>query len=155
MNEYRLGIIGTFGILLPLVASVFYWLGGRPDGRIWKRYVTPLFLAGALIAFSFIKDSFSWWYLLAVPAYLIPYPGYGGRESLGGKIYGRSIWALCHSARALVFVLISGAWVLWSVSTAFAVVSSVVFGAFNPFDTAPEEEGLIYFSSSFLTPFMV
>ena len=154
MNEFAQGFIGSFGILLVLISSVFYWIGGRPNGRIWKRMVTPLFFALACVGFSVLKGHFAWWYLLAVPIYLIPQPGYGADGSFE-KIFRRGLWAIFHCLRSLIFVIFSGSWLLFGIQMFFALVASIGFGAFNPFPNAPEEEGLIYFTSSFLVPFVV
>jgi len=90
MNEYAQGLSWTIGTLIVTIYASLWWLGGRPNGRAWRRWIAPLFFSGALIGYSAIFGSFNWWYLLAIPAYkLVTHIGYGA-NSIAGKIARRA-----------------------------------------------------------------
>ena len=153
MNEYYLGVIWSLKILSVLVASTVYWIGGRPNGRLYKRILAPLALIIGVILTNL--DHWNNWYLLAIPLYINwPHIGYGGKK-LWFKIFRRTIWSLLYCSAALVFTIHSGAWLIFGVQVAISLICSVAFGVFNPFKSAPAEEGTIWFASNFLLPFML
>ena len=155
MNEYTQGLIGTLGLVIPVIFSLLYWLGGRYNGRLIRRWVAPIFFTISVIAYSLLVGGFHWLYLLSIPAYKgITHIGYGG-DTTAKKFFRRLLWSVLYSACAFTFVMWSGAWILFIVQTVISILTSILFGILNPFKSAPKEEGIICFSSSFLIPYMV
>lgn len=154
MNEYQQGLMGSLALLPSMIFSVLSWIGGRPNGRIYKRVLAPLAFCLAMFLLAFFNHHFNWVFLTAIPAYMISASlGYGG-ETLWKKIIRRSIWSLVRTLCSIIFVLFTGKWTLFLVQCGVGLLTTLIFGIINPLE-APEEEGLINFSSVFIVPFMV
>lgn len=152
MNEYLEGLQGTVGLLIPLAASAIWWVGGRPNGRVYRRWVFPLFFSLALICLSVWMNTFRWWFLLSIPAYkAISHVGYGA-DTFAGKLARRGLWSLLMTACALTFCLWTHAWTVFMVQAFVGFGVAVTFGSLNPVKAA-QEEGVICFGSTFLVPY--
>jgi hypothetical protein len=153
-SEYYQGLLGSFGLLITLVFSIFWWLGGRPGGRVFRRWIAPLVFAGGVCGLAVLAETFRWWFLFSLLAYKgVTHIGYGG-DSLVEKLWRRGLWSLLMTACALTFACWTGAWTLYVVQVVVGLTAAIVIGIRNPV-VASQEEGLICFSNAFLVPFMV
>ena len=153
MVEIGEGFIAALGVFISLVFSVLWMFGGRPGGRIIRRWVSPLFFSVSLILYSL--NNFNLLNLLIVPGYvLVAHLGYGGDELIE-KFVRRLFWAFAFASVAVIPAIISGAYVIFGIQAVICIMASVIFGLFNPFKSSAKEELLIAFSSSFLVPFIL
>lgn len=160
MIEFNQGVLGSLGLLISIIYSVFQWFGGRSEdyfgikAREWSRIVSPIFLCLSIIGLSILSNKFNLWYLLSVPAYLaVHMVGYGGDE-LWEKILKRSLWSLLRTTASLTFAIVAGTWTLFALQMIIGLIASVVLGTFNP-NSPPQEEGMIKFLNVVLVPYMV
>lgn len=158
MNEYRDGVLGTLGLLAVVVYSLFWWLGGRDkrfifSPRVWRRWVAPIFLPGAILALACVHGSFSWWHLGAFPAQkLLAHIGYGADKTIF-KLLRRALWALFASLANLPYAFASGHWVLFFLQMLIAFEASMLLGVFNEVKAAREEAAIVG-ASQILSPFI-
>ena len=154
MSEFTQGWLGTLAFLPSLVFSIITWIGGRPNGRIWKRLIAPVSFCLLTIGLSLISHKFSWWNFILIPSYLISCTiGYGG-SSLWTKLLRRSLWSLVRTASCLILAIVAGAWTLFILQLVISLIATLVIGILNPLK-ASQEEGLINFLSVVLVPYMV
>lgn len=155
MNEYVEGTLGTLAILSALVYSTVWWIGGRPNGRVWRRWIAPLFFGVAVNVLAYFGGTWHWAMLVYPPLLkAVSHIGYGG-STFAVKFARRSVWSFLYICCSLPLAIVTGEWLLFSVQALFCLLASNVFGILNPFKSSPQEEGTIVFSSSFLIPFMV
>lgn len=169
MNEITQGLFAILGFVIAAVYAMFcYWGGRSPEellaspvlralrleavkNRVWGRIVAPVFFSVALIGISALFGSFSWWFLLAVPAYFGAHRmGHGG-NSLWVKILRRASSSLVRTACCLVFVIVTGNWSIYVAQVIVGLIITLIFGIRNPVK-APIEEATINFGNSFLAP---
>lgn len=160
MTEFSQGLLGTAALAVSVIYSMLQWFGGRDKdylgirARTWGRLIAPLFFGMAVIGLATICGNFRPWHLVAPLAYVLStHVGYGG-ETLITKILRRSVWALVRTSCSVFFVLGTGRWNLFIAQVLFALVAANLIGIRNTVK-APQEEGLINFSSTFLAPFMI
>lgn len=155
MNEYIQGLYWSISVVAVMLYSTFWWLGGRPGGRIWRRVIAPAFMGSALMGLAFWLGSFKWFYLGSVPLFFLAAAmGYGG-DTIGEKVARRTLWAAVYCLIALPIVISSGAWVLYAFQCVLCFAASLIFGIVNPFHSSPKEEASICFLSTILIPFML
>lgn len=154
MSEFTQGWLGTLAFLPSLIFSIITWIGGRPNGRIWKRLVAPISFCLMTICLSLISHKFSWWYFILVPSYLISCTiGYGG-SSLWTKLLRRSLWSVMRTASCLILAIVVGTWTLFVLQAVIGLIVTLVMGILNPIK-ASQEEGIINLISVFFVPYMV
>lgn len=138
-----------------------YSLGGRDKdfmgirARIWKRIFSPIFLSASVLGLSLILGKFSLWFLLAPVLYFAHgyIFGYGG-DTFWTKVLRRSLWSIFITACALPIAIVTHGWAMFALQGVIGLILTLTAGLVNPI-TAPEEEFLIYFSSTMFVPFMV
>lgn len=154
MNEYSQGILGTLALIPSVLFSLISWIGGRSSGRIYKRLLAPILFCSLVIGLALLTGKFSVWMFLSFPAYLVSCSvGYGG-VTFSEKVLRRSVWSVIRSMAALTFCISTGSWFIFIFQAAVGLMFAIAFGTRNPLK-APQEEGLINFSSVFLVPQMV
>lgn len=153
---------GLTCFLISSVFSFFSVLGGRDNSylglepRIWKRLIAPIFFSVSVCLLAFLLGNFQSYMLLSIPTYVAStHVGYGyNGDSQWKKIQRRTMWSVFRVTCGLAFTIFSGAWILLTLQLVIAILVSNVLGVLNPLK-APQEEGLINFSSVFLIPFSV
>ena len=151
MSEYGIGGLASAKLLLVVVFSTCYWLGGRRHKWI-RRYVGGILFPAGVIAFAVMAGRFAWWQLAALftfPAALSL--GYGA-DSLWPKAYRRGLYGFALAMAGLPLAL--SAWPVFAAQVVLAVGASVYLGLLNPVDAA-EEEALIATLSVVLVVFYV
>jgi len=139
MSEYGIGVLGTAGIITVVIASMFYWLGGR--SKKWlRRFISPAILTIGLCGISLIKGNFSPWFLGVYPCLVLGFSlGYGA-DNMAEKVLKRALYALgVLSAGVMACLgLGGGAWWLLAVQLILAV-GSVILGVKSILPAAVEE----------------
>lgn len=143
--------------------AAFRSLGGRSDeqlkeynvpftGRVWKRWISPVYLSSTCIIFSLLDHHFHWLYLLSVPAFVAGAysDGYGNDSGFWWReVWQRILSAFASTLPAFVFGI---SWLLLA-QLILALVVKVTMNFVKV--KAPIEEGIINFFDSVLKPFMV
>ena len=160
MGELISGFYGFIAIFISLIYSLFVMLGGREENflkiknRIWGRYIAPFTLCTLILVLSLLSSKFSIWFLFCYLTYFISHKIGYGTEDLWKKIIKRMLWSLMRTASALPIVLVTGQWILFLLQATVGLLITLCLGVMNPLK-APQEEGLINFSSVMFVPFMV
>ena len=154
MTELTLQLLAVYKILIAGMCASLYGFGGMVGTAI-RRYLMPVMLAVNICILTYILGSFSVWYLL-YPILLgaslhLPY----GAKTLGKKIWLRTIFGLAVAFSAIIIPIISGKWVLFLLHVPFVVLSNIIFGVFNPFSSARDEESALGFFDTIIPIFMM
>jgi len=161
-EEIKRGIIATLKVLFITFIALIYWLAGRGvkifGVKLYRRWLIPIVLVCGTIGFSIYQGSFSWYYLLSMPAYMLVYHiGYGASSILRrlfGKIGQRAIIGFLRGACSLAFAWINEAWWLYGFQIALSISGQVILGAINPIEAVEEENNICVFDT-ILVPFML
>lgn len=154
MNEYTLQLISFCKLLWVACFCYLYGLGGIRYKAL-RRYVGAGWIAMAIFIFQYWQGNQNLWaYTYPVLLCAALHKGYGG-DTLAKKVWKRALYGLLIGLSSLPLAIISGLWVLYATSVGFVVVGSVVFGAFNPFKNARDEESNVASVAVTLPMFMV
>lgn len=155
MSELTIQWISFIKLLVVACSALMYGLGGL-SGKWRRRYISPAILTTAFVGFSLVQGSFSWWFLLCYPLYVLAFSlGYGvNSNNTGLKIFKRTYVALAIAAASLPIAVINGAWIMFALHVAVVVLVSNVLGILNPV-SARAEETIIGFSSGLFPMFML
>ena len=144
-KEYKLQFEALFRILWVVVFALFYALGGIQFKWI-RRFVAPVWLGGGLYLFS--RD---WWKVFQI-VLLIPalHAGYGA-DVLFHKLFRRGLYGLYTGITPVWMFIQKGAWRVYLVNFLLCIAVSVVFGVWNPFESARIEGLTIGFTVGWLS----
>lgn len=152
MSEWTIGLISTLKVLSVALFGACYWIGGRTNKWI-RRILGSLLFGGCIVGFSFWQSCYSHW-LLAYPVclFIALSQGYGG-DSFWEKVMRRGKYGIILGLSSLPIAISTGSWQLFGSQAVLALAASLVFGVFNPFHNAVDEENLIAILSVVLVPF--
>jgi hypothetical protein len=154
MNEIMAGTLATIALIPSVLFAWISMVGGRPNGRIYKRIVAPFVFVSLVIVLSLISHKFSWWLVGLYPSYFIScMVGYGG-DNIFTKCWRRILWSLIRTASCLPLCILTGNYTLLILQLIVGVSTAVILGVKNPL-AAPIEESIINLISVIFVPFMV
>lgn len=168
MNEIWIGTRTIIGIAGILSYSWLKMLGGRDEkelkkwhiplkARVYKRWISPIFLALFLLIFSFMVHRFNTIYICAILFYPAEtyIDGYGNNgKSVVIKTLRRLISGVLFASVSVLFAAISGKW-MWFVAQTLIGAVIMVCTQFQEGEKAPSEETIIHFTRAFLIPFIL
>jgi hypothetical protein len=154
MNEYSLQLIALSKIAWISVFSFLYGLGGISNKWL-RRFVACFWIGLGIYVFSIWQNNWHWLkiitpILLCITLHL----GYGAEKTIQ-KIKKRAIVGVCLGMCDLPLAFLSGLWMLFFINLALCITVSILFGVFNPFKNARDEETNIATFSKVLTMFMI
>lgn len=153
MSEILLQWITWIKLVVISLFALFYGLGGM-DGKWKRRFVAPAIYILALIVFSLVQKTFSFYYLICLPLMIGGLClGYGA-ENTGMKIFKRILCGVAISLAFLPVAIINHSWVLYPLHCILSTSFPVLLGVLNPVQ-AREEESLIATSYVLLPIFMI
>lgn len=154
MNEYTLQFISFSKLIWIAIFSYLYGLGGIRY-KVLRRFIGAGWMILGVIGFQHWQGNINYWALLW-PVLLCAglHKGYGGQE-LAVKMCKRALYGLLLGLAATPLALVSGMWALYGYSIVSTVIASVVFGAFNPFKNARDEESNVAVAAVIFPMFMV
>jgi len=154
MTEATLQLLAVYKILIASMCALLYGFGGM-GGTAIRRYLMPVMLAVNICILTYILGSFSVWYLLypvlLCAALHLPY----GANTFKKKVCLRTIFGLAVAFSAIIIPIVSGRWGLFLFHVPFVVLSNIIFGVFNPFSSARDEESALGFFDTIIPIFMV
>ena len=146
MSEGFALIMWIFKILTIVVSAVLYRIGGWK----WKparRYLAPTVYLSGVTAISSVTGTFTWWLWLAIIPYIAGFSmGYSNKTGKGWL--KRLYCGLTISLAALPFAILYYSWLLFIQNIIMCTVVMWLWGTYNPFSSATDEEGnlgLIFF----------
>jgi hypothetical protein len=143
MPEMMQGTSTFLALLLTLISSWLWMLGGRPHGRIFYRFIAPLFFATVVTVISLLSD------FKPVTLYLIPY--YLIVTHLGHtKFHERLFECILYGLPSIFF----GFTILFPIQMLLCVCAAVIGHFFNQ-KPAPKVEMLVNFLRIALVGYMV
>jgi len=157
-------LMGALGLGIAYIYSFLQALGGRGkdqipswlflEHRLWGRWIAPVFFSASVCALSVVTGQFQLYFLMSLVAYkLATHIGHGGKTFLH-KLLRRTLWTLIRTSCSLLFVMGTGAWMIYITQVLIGLIVTNIWGIKNP-QPAPREEMVINFSNVFLVPFMV
>ena len=154
MTEYQIGLISTCRLLIPIITGLLYWIGGNSEKK-YRRFLAPIFLVLFCLIITINPIV-----LISYPLYVLAYSvGYGINSFLikifKNKIIVRAICGSLYALASMPIVIVTGAWILFSIHLILVSVTSVIFGTQIIKLHAPEEENIIGTVSAILVPWMV
>ena len=156
ITEVQLQFFSLGKLLICCVYGFLYGLGGceGSGGKFWRRNVAPLFLMVSLFVLNSLRWSnwgvILWVILLGASSHL----GYGGTD-LWEKVWKRLVWGMWVGVSALLLISKASDWYVWGVHMGLVLSGSVLFGVWNPFRSARDEETVLGFVSVLLPIFMI
>ena len=154
MNEQTLQLISSLKIVWIAIFSYLYGLGGISNKWL-RRFIGSAWLMLGIYVFSSWCSTWNIWYLLFLPLSIGALSNGYGAETFSRKVFKRGLYGLFIGLCALPIVVISHFWVLFAFSCCLAIVSSILFGVYNPTKNAREEETLIATLGFILTLFLL
>lgn len=154
MTENTLQFIAFTKIIWLAFFCLLYGSGGI-SGKWKRRFVGASWMMLGVFVYSKINFNWSYWYLLYLPLLIgsltLPY----GADSFWVKVRKRFLYGLALGIAAAPLAILNTAWVLWGYHIFLCVSASIVFGVFNPFKNARDEETNIARFSQGLILFMI
>jgi len=154
MTEWMQSLVFIHKLLAIVLFAGCYIIGGRR----WKwvrRFLGSALFGLCLAGLAYWQRSFSYWYLLYPLLLSIALcMGYGGDTTLI-KFRRRLTYGTILGLSCLPIAILGSAWVLFAIQFILCIVASVIFGVFNPLNSAVDEEGIIAVISIILIPFMI
>lgn len=154
MNEYTLQLVSFCKILWLAIFSYLYGLGGIQFKAI-RRFVGPAWIALGVFVFQHWQGhvnplTFAFPVLLCAALH----KGYGG-DDLKTKIGKRALVGLFLALSALPLAIVSKLWILYVFHVVLVISASVVFGVWNPFKNARDEESNVAVAAVWLPMFLI
>lgn len=154
MNEWTLQILAFSKLIVASCCAFLYGIGGMTDKAI-RRYLVPILLAIFIWIFSSIETTRNYLYfiypLLLCGAFHL---GYGGNDTLT-KIKKRFIYGLACGISAITIPIFINLWLLYWVHLALCILLTIIFGVWNPFKSARDEETCLGFFYVVIPLFMI
>lgn len=123
------------------VCAVLYRLGGWINKAL-RRFLMPVVYLGGCSLIALWKGNYSNWIWITLPILIGSLcMGYSNNQGQGYK--KRFIVGILIALSFLNFPFLFGKWVLYGYHCCITVSSMVLFGLFNPFNNAVEEEAMI------------
>ncbi len=155
MSEYTLQIIAFLKLIWMAVFALLYGLGGI-NNKWLRRFIGPCWMMLGIFVFSQWQGTWNLWYLVFLPIAIFGlHLGYGGTNETIIKIRKRAVYGFILSLSAIPIVACSHLWNIFAFHVGLAVLSSTLFGTFNPFRSARDEETIIATSCFLLTLYMI
>ena len=154
MSEYTLQLIAFLKLIWMAVFALWYGLGGINNKWV-RRFIAPCWMMLGIFGFSQWQGTWNLWYLLFLPIAIGGLHNGYGASKLIDKIRRRAVYGLILSFSAIPIVALSHLWTLFGVHVGLAVLSSTLFGTFNPFRSARDEETVIATGCFLLTLFLI
>jgi len=145
MTEYDFGTFGSMALTVAVLASVFYWLGGRA-GKWKRRFLAPAILVGGSSLLALLLDRLNGIMLLSYPLMATALSlGYGGDDEII-VIWRRTLFssAVVIAGVPIVYSIGGYAWVLLVVQAIIGIGGTRLL-ATRPIFPAAIEEGVIGF----------
>ena len=141
MSEFGLGTLAAIALLVCVIDSIAWMLGGR-SGKYKRRFIGSAIQTLGLNVISLIVGTWVWQYLASIiPEMISRCLGYGG-DTLAYKILRRSIFALGSLAVGMMLAWglgFSGKAITLLICQVIASVVSIVLGTRNPLPASVEE----------------
>ena len=142
MNESVIGTMVFSQFILIFIGALFYMLGGR-RGKWKRRFIAPIFQAGAVVVGLYLLGLYSYYHLLLLPFLVFIYSlGYGDSKKriVPARLF---IGFLMFTCPLVLFYLTLGAGVLLILPIHLAFILFAIYIGSNPVFPAAVEETVI------------
>lgn len=154
MNEHLLQLIASLKIIWVAIFSYLYGEGGISNKWI-RRFVGGAWIGLGILGFSIWQGNFN--YLKLMTSGLLTGAltlGYGADETII-KIEKRALYGMALAVAGLPLAICSSLWMLFAFNVIMCLMVSVLFGVWNPFKNARDEETAIASFSLILTMYLI
>lgn len=139
MSELSLQYLAFGNMIALAISSLFYGIGGMPNGRVFRRFASPAIIFVAIVATSLFLHKWSFWILAALPLLIVRNClGYSADHGMPSWVKRALISLMSVATGVILCIGFSGGWWLLIVH-GIVSLSTVLFALKSPIVARMEE----------------